>query len=68
MAQASAGNMKKIKEKQILKKGMTLKSNDYDFSSPEFIEKVRKVKEKQKKIFRSKDVSLEDLRKIVITI
>ena len=60
--------MKKIKAKQILKKGMTLKSHDYDFSSPESIERFRKVKEKQRKILKSKDVSLEDLRRIVITI
>jgi hypothetical protein len=57
-----------IKDKDILQKGAKLKSRDYDFSTPEAIERIRKVKEKQKKILKSKKVSLEDLRKIVITI
>lgn len=60
--------MDKVKAKDILKRGAELKSQDYDFSTPEAIERFRKVNEKQKKIVKSKEVSLEDLRKIVITI
>ena len=60
--------MGKVKANDILKKGAKLKSRDYDFSTPEAIERIRKVKEKQKKILKSKEVSIEDLRKIVITI
>ena len=60
--------MKKINENDILKKGETLKSQKYDFNCPEFIERINKIKEKQKKLLKSKEVSLEDLRKMVITI
>lgn len=60
--------MGKVKTNDILKKGAKLKSKDYDFSTPEAIERIRKVKKKQKRIRESAKVSLEDLRKIVITI
>lgn len=61
-------NMEKVKEKDILKKGATLKSHDYDFSSPEFAKRICKVKEKQDKLRKSTKINIEDLRKIVITI
>ena len=61
-------NMSKVRASQILKKGVKLESRDYDFNTPEAQEKFRKVREKQKAILKSKEVSLEDLRKIVINI
>jgi hypothetical protein len=55
---------KKISAEMILKKGVTLKtleSRDYDFSSPEIQERLRKAREAQKRNIELKYKEFENL-------
>jgi hypothetical protein len=61
-------NMGKVKASQILKKGVKIKARKIDINDPEIIERFNKVREKQKALRDSTKFTIEDLRKIVITI
>jgi hypothetical protein len=58
----------KVTQEMILKKGAILETKEYDFSSPETQERIKKVIEKQKLIKKSKYYTKADLEKIYITI
>jgi hypothetical protein len=56
----------RLNEKPIteVNNGITIKSRDYDFSSPESKERMKNVHYKQKKIIQSTYYSMSDLQKI----